>query len=367
MKCTSIGGLIGHQGTRCCQRVQHAWARQCSTVGVFRGARGLLTTLLWVGGLVPVVLLTTGACHNRGQSQAKDAGLAEVQATTAPAGAAAPGTAAPGTAAAASSAKPPAGQEPTATEKTAVKPAALGGAPLVALDVEGFEPAAVSVPLGAKAPRPVVLALHGNYDRPEWQCQVWRDVVGPEPWILCPRGVPRSDAPKQLDRWTYAGEKKLEQELDAAVAALVAAYPEYVDAAWPVFTGFSLGAILGVRLISKKDAKLRFRAAVLVEGGYKGWHSASAKAFAAQGGERVLFACGQSACRHAAKQASQILSRHEVVAEVASGGDVGHTYDGSVAAAIRDKWRFVVGRDARFGMAPDADSQHSGGAVHPPE
>jgi predicted esterase len=216
------------------------------------------------------------------------------------------------------------------------------------LDVEGFNAAVVAVPVAAQEPRPVVLALHGNYDRPEWQCQVWRDVVGPRPWVLCPRGVPRSDAPKRLDRWTYAGAKKLEQEIEAALAALVAAYPKHVDAEWPVFTGFSLGAILGVRLLSRKDKTLRFRAAVLVEGGYKGWHFASAKAFAAQGGERVLFACGQSACRHAAKQASRVLSRHEVLAEIASGGEVGHTYDGQVASAIQQQWGFVIGQDSRF-------------------
>src|SRR5690606_1646561 len=41
---------------------------------------------------------------------------------------------------------------------------------LVALDVPGFGSANVAVPLGARSPRPLVIALHGDADRPEWPC-----------------------------------------------------------------------------------------------------------------------------------------------------------------------------------------------------
>jgi hypothetical protein len=88
---------------------------------------------------------------------------------------------------------------------------------------------------------------------------------------------------------------------------------------------------------------------VLVEGGYNGWTHAAAKAFAARGGESVLFACGQSACMGASKQAARVLTQHEIRTEIASGGNIGHTYDGAVADAIRAKYRWLTQGDPRFG------------------
>src|SRR5207302_3502336 len=58
----------------------------------------------------------------------------------------------------------------TAPAAPAPKLAPLTGiSELTALVVPGYRDAIVSVPLGAFARRPVVLALHGNYERPEWQ------------------------------------------------------------------------------------------------------------------------------------------------------------------------------------------------------
>lgn len=227
-------------------------------------------------------------------------------------------------------------------------PPMLSGEPLQELPVAGFGTAMVSVPLGARTPRPVVIALHGNYDRPEWQCEVWRGITGGFPWVLCPRGVPRSDAPKSADRWTYTTAAKLTEEVRAALAQLGARFPAHVDAEAPLFTGFSLGAILGVHLLSAPEGLPRVQRAVLIEGGYAGWHKARAEAFVARGGARVLFGCGQSACRHASKQTAKLLQKQGVQVEIASGGDIGHTYDGAVAQAIRERWALLTEGDARF-------------------
>jgi predicted esterase len=127
-----------------------------------------------------------------------------------------------------------------------------------------------------------------------------------------------------------------------------------VDPQAPVFTGFSLGAILGVHLLSAPDALPRVQSAVLTEGGYAGWHKARAEAFVARGGARVLFACGQSACRQASKQTEKVLEKQGVQVEIASGGDIGHTYDGAVAQAIRERWAWLTEGDARFASKPSA-------------
>src|SRR5690606_37492105 len=168
------------------------------------------------------------------------------------------------------SALPAASGSADAADAVAAEPPELTGTPLVELEVEGFNTAAVSVPLGARGMRPVLLALHGNYDRPEWQCSVWREITDGFPWVLCPRGIPRADAPKSLDRWTYGSAQAVRAEISAALQALSQAYPRYVDTERPIFTGFSLGAILGVKLVSSGEGP-RYRAAVFVEGGYNGW------------------------------------------------------------------------------------------------
>src|SRR5688572_24251129 len=50
----------------------------------------------------------------------------------------------------------------------------------VELDVPGFRTAVVSVPADTSRARRIVVALHGNFDRPEWQCQVWRRIIAAE-------------------------------------------------------------------------------------------------------------------------------------------------------------------------------------------
>src|SRR5262245_9947598 len=77
----------------------------------------------------------------------------------------------------------------------------------------GFGRAVVSLPLGSTGKRPVVIAAHGNYDRPEWQCEVWRGIVRNRGFVLCPRGVPRPDSPSRTDiRFTYRNQPLLWRE-----------------------------------------------------------------------------------------------------------------------------------------------------------
>ena len=222
-----------------------------------------------------------------------------------------------------------------------------------ALGVEGFRDAVVSIPVGATEPRPVVVALHGNFDRPEWQCEVWRGITDGYPFVLCPRGVPRTDAPKKWDRWTYGALAKVQAELFAGLEALEQAFPQYVDDGPVVFTGFSLGAILGRYIIRKHGD--RFPRAVLTEGGNKGWN-ALARDYRKSGGQRVLFGCAQSVCVQTARAAARHAERAELVARVADAGNVGHTYDGPVAAAVKHKWGWVVAGDSRWPGAEPAES-----------
>jgi dienelactone hydrolase len=208
--------------------------------------------------------------------------------------------------------------------------------PLVTLAVPGFRDAVVAVPLGATSPRVVALALHGNFDRPEWQCEVWRRITRGEVFVLCPRGIPRTDVPKSLDRWEWSSVAKTKTEIVAALAALRARYPDYVKSGPIAFTGFSLGAILGARLI--QDPELNIGAAVLVEGGYQGWTVPKAKALQSRLG-RLLFACGQSECRNAYRyQLEGLFAAAGVPSSLVADVKAGHTYDDPVAALVQSEW-----------------------------
>jgi hypothetical protein len=245
---------------------------------------------------------------------------------------------------------PPSAAAAPATAATLARPSAEpvkpGLAPLsapselVELAVPSFRAAVVSLPLGATSPRPIALALHGNFDRPEWQCEVWRRITRGEVFVLCPRGIPRSDVPKELDRWEWGSLSKTKAEVIAALAALRARYPEHVKSGPVAFTGFSLGAILGARLI--QDPELEVGAAVLTEGGYQGWTLPKVKSLKPRL-RRVLFACGQSECRNAYRyQLEGLFQRGELPAAVVADVKAGHTYDDPVAALIAGEWPAIL-------------------------
>lgn len=218
--------------------------------------------------------------------------------------------------------------------------APLEGAPLVTLPVPGFGDAIVSVPLGAASPRTIALALHGNFDRPEWQCEVWRRITRGEVFVLCPRGVPRRDVPRSLDRWEWGSLAKTKAELVAALTALSARYPDHVRRGPIVFTGFSLGAILGAGLI--QDPSLGVGAAVFVEGGYRGWTSAKAKSLAPRV-RRLLFACGQTDCRNAYRyQVGPLFERARLSSSMVADVTAGHTYDDPLASLVQGEWGAIL-------------------------
>ena len=165
-------------------------------------------------------------------------------------------------------------------------------------------------------------------------------------FVVCPRGVPRPDAPKSLDRWTYGKGTDVRAEIEAALTSLRTRFSGYVAEGPILYAGFSLGAIHGVGIVASDGQ--RFPRAVLVEGGHDGWTPARAKSFAAAGGKRVLFACGQRACKTGAAPARKNLEREGITTQLVFGGEVGHTYDGPVAAEIARVFSWLVADDPRF-------------------
>jgi dienelactone hydrolase len=219
--------------------------------------------------------------------------------------------------------------------------------PFVHLTLIGLPPAVVSLPIGADSPRPIVIATHGNYDRPEWQCEVWREIVGDDAFILCPRGIARPDSPAPDDiRFTYSNNQALEKEVVAGLAALRAQYPDHATGGAVLYTGFSLGAIMGIAIATR--APSTFPRLVLVEGGHDRWTPDAVKAFAQGGGQRVLFVCSQPGCTAAAKVAAARLTKAGVAANVVGGPDAGHRYDGPIMERTIKALPWVLEGDERW-------------------
>jgi predicted esterase len=136
------------------------------------------------------------------------------------------------------------------------------------LVVEGFKPASHVGPKDTGHwPKPIVVVLHGNFDRPEWECATWKEVADFYGWILCPRGVRTPSASEGEDRWTYRGPGAVEKEVEAGVRALEARYPGKVSRAGMVLVGFSLGANYAPGLVLRLSGQYPYL--FLVEGGLK--------------------------------------------------------------------------------------------------
>lgn len=219
----------------------------------------------------------------------------------------------------------------------------------IELPVPGFSPAVVSVPLGARTPRPLVIALHGHADRGDWQCGTWTGITGGHAFILCPQGrkLPASGA---VERYTYAGSAETERELRAALKALKSRFGEHVAAGSVILAGYSLGASHAAR-IARQEPNY-FSRLVLIEGAYGQWSAGDAAIFAKGGGQKLMMVCAQTACANGAERAVLFTKRARADAELVFPGQLGHLFDGRVASAIKTRLPWLVAGDERWPSRP---------------
>jgi len=209
-----------------------------------------------------------------------------------------------------------------------------------ALDVDGYHPAAFVAPDG-EGPRPVVVALHGNFDRPEWMCARLAPIVAGRAFILCPRGEARADAPGQ-DRWQLPVAARLRREIAAGRAALVARHPGRVADGPDVYVGFSQGAHRISRMALADPA--RFPRVQLIEGGASFWRGPTR--YARHGG-RVALVCAMRWCEQRGRRAAEALNRGRAEARLERRDGAHHDFD-VMEPAIRETFEWLVADDPRF-------------------
>jgi hypothetical protein len=197
--------------------------------------------------------------------------------------------------------------------------------------------ALVSVPLGAAEPRPVMVAVHGSGDRPDWACGEWRGVTDAYPFIVCPEG-----SPSRGDRYAWGSSAQIQKIIDLALPALRARFGAYVMDGPMLYAGFSAGVIYGAGVVRRDPSA--FPRLMLSEGGYDQLDDpAFAKAFATGGGRRVLLGCStHGSCITGYGGAKRLLERAGVDVRLNDAGNLGHTLEARVTASLRTDWPWLV-------------------------
>ncbi len=217
---------------------------------------------------------------------------------------------------------------------------------MLTLEVPKHGAAVVSVPRGATQPRPLVIVLHGDSDRPEARCRQWREISGGYPWVICPRGKELPNAAPDDRRYSFGSLTETTHELRAALAALKQQYTDHLAPGSVVMVGIGRGADIAARIARQEPSF--FSRLVLTEGGADQWTSSTVTLFQRGGGKRVLLVCGQVACLEEAEARRNLSERLGILARVAAAAPSERPDDAALAAAVKKEYKWLVTGDARF-------------------
>ncbi len=195
----------------------------------------------------------------------------------------------------------------------------------------------VSVPLGAREARPIMIALHGGSEKPERACPEWRAVTEGYPFVVCPRGWGGNES-----RLGWRGASDTNQRIARAVAATKRTFGAWVeDTRTLVLAGFSMGAIQ-VALAARRDPQTYRRIVV----GDAAHDPRAALTFAGQwvagGGERALFLCTTSGCEPSMRAAAKNVARVGAKARLNIAPTQKHGLSEPVVQSVRRDWPWLV-------------------------
>jgi predicted esterase len=196
------------------------------------------------------------------------------------------------------------------------------------LDLGDGASAVVSVPIGATGPRPLVVAVHGAHDRPEWACGGWRLGFRVYPFVVCPRG-----SAVTAEKYAWANSAAIERVVMKAIDQVRERFGPYVAPPPYVYAGFSQGAMFSEPILLEHAAL--FDTAILAEGGYPILASAEfARKFRAEGGKTVVIVCGSEPCRRTTRRS--VPSLEAAGLRVFESGDVrsGHNLNQLMQRAL---------------------------------
>ncbi len=206
------------------------------------------------------------------------------------------------------------------------------------LELDGGHEAYVCPPIGAREPRPLILAVHGAGDRAEWACGGWRMVASEYAFVVCPQGMKMDP-----QRFAWDSAETIRRRVASAILAARARFNDYIADGPTLYVGFSQGATLaGPTLL---DAAQSFPFIALAEGGYALVRDRAFLAkLKARGVESVLLACGTPACFMSMRAAEPKLSAAGIQALIGGDPASGHNLNREMQAGLQKVWPdFVAG------------------------
>jgi hypothetical protein len=201
----------------------------------------------------------------------------------------------------------------------------------------------VSVPVGAREPRPIIVALHGGSDRPERACPAWRIASDAYPFVVCPRGWGGNEA--RLG-WRSAADSKA--RIARAIASVKRTFGAWVkDTDTIVLAGFSMGASAVARIAESEPQT--YRRIVIGDSAHDPWPALSfSRAWVAGGGERAMFMCTTSGCEPSMRAAAKRVAAQKVTASTAFAARLViaptqvHALSSRAAGSLRRDWPWLV-------------------------
>ena len=203
----------------------------------------------------------------------------------------------------------------------------------MSVEVPDHAPALLAVPLGAKSPRPLLIALHGDNDRPEWTCGSYRHIA-PRAFILCPTGIARAD------RFTLRDTPTTRGELRALLPAIKARFGPHLAKGSVVLAGIGPSVQQAIQIALEEPAF--FSRLVLVDGALDELTRGRVQRFATAGGKAVLAVCTPaSGCRAGAVDRQRVFEHAGVDARMLA-PDRGQGLDGEVTSLLAREWPSFV-------------------------
>ena len=195
----------------------------------------------------------------------------------------------------------------------------------------------VSVPLGAREPRPIMIALHGGSEKPERACLAWRGITEAYPFVICPRGWGGNES-----RLGWRNASDTNQRIARAVAATKKTFGSWVeDTRSVVLAGFSMGGSQ-VALVARRDPQTYRRIVV----GDSAHDPRAALTFAGEwvtgGGERALFLCTTSGCEPSMRAAARKVARERAHARLNIAPTQLHALSERAVQSMRRDWAWLV-------------------------